>query len=99
MSSFDIVSEVDLQELRNAVDQAQRELRTRFDFRNVEAGFELQEETVVVHAPEDFQVAQLEDILRDKLAGRGLDGRCLTPGTIEGAGKVRRQAFTPFARH
>lgn len=94
MPSFDIVSEVDLQELRNAVDQAQRELRTRFDFRNVDAGFELQEETVVVHGPEDFQIAQLEDILRDKLAGRGLDGRCLDPGAIEGAGKVRRQAFT-----
>jgi uncharacterized protein YajQ (UPF0234 family) len=94
MPSFDIVSEVDLQELRNAVDQAQRELRTRFDFRNVDAGFELQDETVTVHGPEDFQIAQLEDILRDKLAGRGLDGRCLNPGTIEGAGKVRRQAFT-----
>ncbi len=93
MPSFDIVSEVDLQELRNAVDQAQRELRNRFDFRNVDAGFELVNEIVQIHAPEDFQVGQLEDILRDKIAGRGLDARCLDPKSIEGAGKVRRQSF------
>ena len=94
MPSFDIVSEVDIQEVRNGVDQAQRELRNRFDFKNVDAGFELVEELIQVHAPEDFQLAQLEDILRDKLAGRGVDGRALTPGEIEGAGKVRRQRFS-----
>ena len=93
MPSFDIVSEVDIQEVRNGVDQATRELRNRFDFKNVDAGFELNEEVIVVHAPEDFQIAQLEDILRDKLAGRGIDGRCLDPGDIEGAGKVRRQTY------
>ncbi|MEM7080357.1 MAG: YajQ family cyclic di-GMP-binding protein [Pseudomonadota bacterium] len=93
MPSFDIVSEVDLQEVRNAVDQATRELRNRFDFKNVDAGFELLEETIRIHAPEDFQIAQLEDILRDKLAARGVDGRALDPGDTEGAGKVRRQSF------
>lgn len=93
MPSFDIVSEVDMQEVRNAVDQAVRELRNRFDFRNVDAGFELQDDGIQLHAPEDFQIAQLEDILRDKLAGRSIDGRCLDGGTIEGAGKVRRQVF------
>ena len=93
MASFDIVSEVDFQEVRNGVDQALRELRNRFDFRNVDAGFELAEESIQVHAPEDFQIGQLVDILRDKLAGRGIDGRCLDPEDIEGAGKVRRQRF------
>ena len=93
MPSFDIVSEVDLQEVRNGVDQAVRELRNRFDFRNVDAGIALEEETILIHAPEDFQIAQLEDILRDKMAGRGLDSRCMEAGTIEGAGKVRRQRF------
>ena len=93
MPSFDIVSEVDMQEVRNGVDQAVRELRNRFDFRGVDSGFELEEETILIHAPEDFQIAQLEDILRDKLAGRGIDGRSLDPGEIEGAGKVRRQRF------
>ena len=94
MPSFDIVSEVDMQEVRNGVDQAVRELRTRFDFRNIDAGFELLEEGIRVHAPEDFQLTQLEDVLRDKLAGRGIDGRCLVPGDIEGAGKVRRQVYS-----
>ena len=60
----------------------------RLDFRNVDAGFELLETGVQIHAPEDFQIAQLEDILRDKLAGRGVDGRCLDPGEIEGAEDV-----------
>jgi len=91
MPSFDIVSEVDFQEVRNGVDQALRELRNRFDFRNVDAGFELAEESIQVHAPEDFQIGQLVDILLDKLAGRGVDGRYLDPEDIEGAGKVRRQ--------
>lgn len=93
MPSFDIVSEVDMQEVRNGVDQAQRELRNRFDFRNVDAGFELSENGILTHAPEDFQLGQLEDILRDKLAGRGLDGRCLDKQESEGAGKVRRQLY------
>ncbi len=93
MPSFDIVSEVDLQEVRNGVDQAVRELRNRFDFKNVDAGFALDDETILIHAPEDYQIAQLEDILRDKLAGRDIDGRCIEPGTIEGAGKVRRQRY------
>ena len=94
MPSFDIVSEVDMQEIRNGVDQAQRELRNRFDFKNNDAGFELVDDLIQVHAPEDFQLAQLEDILRDKLAGRGVDGRALNPGETEGAGKVRRQRFS-----
>lgn len=93
MPSFDIVSEVDAQEVRNAVDQATRELRNRFDFRGVDAGLELLDSGVQLHAPEDFQIAQLEDILRDKLAGRGIDARCLDGGDTEGAGKVRRQHF------
>lgn len=94
MPSFDIVSEVDLQEVRNGVDQAVRELRNRFDFKNVDAGFELIDERIQVHAPEDFQIAQLEDILRDKLAGRGIDTRVLDSTDTEGAGKVRRQSFS-----
>ncbi len=94
MPSFDIVSEVDMQEVRNAVDQAVRELRNRFDFRNIDAGFELLESGVRLHAPEDFQLGQLEDILRDKFAARDVDGKSLVPGDIEGLGKVRRRQFT-----
>ena len=69
MPSFDIVSEVDLQEARNAVDNASREVESRFDFRGVEATFELNEanKTIKVLSESDFQVNQLLDILRAKL--------------------------------
>ena len=93
MPSFDIVSEVDLHEMRNAVDQAARELRSRFDFRGVDASFELGEAGVQLLAMEDFQLRQMENMLRDKMARRGVDGACLDPGPIEGAGKQRRQQF------
>ena len=76
MPSFDIVSEVDLQEVRNAVENATREVETRFDFRNVEATFELNEQnkTIKVLSESDFQVNQLLDILRAKLLKRGIEG-------------------------
>lgn len=93
MPSFDVVSEVDLQEVRNAVDQANRELASRFDFRGVDASFELSDEGIRVAAQEEFQVDQLEDILRDKLVRRGIDTRCLEPGKVEGAGKQKRRTF------
>ncbi len=93
MPSFDIVSEVDLHEVRNAVDQTSRELRNRFDFRGVDAAVSLEDERILISAPEEFQIAQLEEILRDKLAGRGIDGRSLAAGDIEGVGKVKRQSF------
>lgn len=73
MPSFDIVSEVDTVELRNAVDNSNRELSTRFDFRNVDASFELKDETVKLAAEDDFQLRQLMDILRGNLAKRGVD--------------------------
>ena len=94
MPSFDIVSEVDQQEVRNAVDQAVRELRNRFDFRDVDAAISLEDAGVLIEAPEEFQIKQLEDILRDKLASRNVDVRYLEPGDVEGAGKVKRKKYT-----
>ena len=91
MPSFDVVSEIDLQEVRNVVDQAARELRGRFDFRGVDAGLALEGETIGLWAPEEFQIAQLLDILHDKMAKRRLDISALDPGDVEGAGKVKRQ--------
>lgn len=93
MPSFDVVSEVDFQEVRNAVDQAARELGTRFDFRGVDAGFDLAEERIQLHAEEEFQLGQMLDILRDKLVKRGVDTRALDPGEVEASGKQKRQAF------
>ena len=93
MPSFDVVSEIDLQEVRNVVDHAARELRGRFDFRGVDAGVSLEGDQVQLWAPEEFQVAQLLDILHDKMAKRRLDVSALAPGEVEGAGKVKRQTI------
>ena len=93
MPAFDVVSEVDLQEVRNAVDQASRELRSRFDFRGVDASFELSDQGIQLAAFEDFQLKQMEDMLRAKMASRNIDAASLDPQPIEGAGKQRRQLF------
>jgi uncharacterized protein YajQ (UPF0234 family) len=77
MPSFDIVSEVDTHELTNAIDQANRELSTRFDFKGVDAAFELDDATVNLSAPSEFQLKQMNDILRARLIARGIDARCL----------------------
>jgi len=79
--------------VRNAVDQAQRELRTRFDFKGVEAEIVFEESGILLSAPEEFQLKQLKDILRDKMVARGVDSRYLISGTVEGVGKVRRQSL------
>lgn len=93
MPSFDIVSEVDLQEVRNAVDQAGRELETRFDFRGVDSGFDLDGEHITLHAEEAFQLGQMLDILESKLIKRGIDVRVLDAGEVEASGKQKRQRF------
>lgn len=92
MPSFDIVSEVDIHELTNAVDQANRELQKRFDFQGVDAGFEQDNMAVNQHAPSDFQLEQMLDILRKRLVARGIDMRAMEPGEIESnlAGARRR---------
>ena len=73
MPSFDIVSEVDAHELANAVDQANRELDNRFDFRGTGSKFELADFVVTVSAPSEFQVKQMMPILTEKLARRKID--------------------------
>ena len=77
MPSFDVVSEVDRQEVRNAVDQANRELATRFDFKGTNATFGLEDEQVVMKAPDEFQLHQMYEILTKRLVGRRIDIRCL----------------------
>lgn len=73
MPSFDIVSDVDQHELTNAVDQANREIANRFDFKGVDAKFELEEKAVKLEAPADFQLKQMQEILSLKLTKRGID--------------------------
>jgi uncharacterized protein YajQ (UPF0234 family) len=77
MPSFDVISEVDKHELTNAVDQANRELSTRFDFKGTTAKFELDKMVITQSAPSDFQLQQMLDILRGRLAARKIDLRAL----------------------
>ena len=77
MPSFDVISEVDKHELTNAVDQANRELSTRFDFKGTTAKFELDKMVITQSAPSEFQLQQMLDILRGRLAARKIDLRAL----------------------
>ena len=83
MPSFDVVSEFEKQELTNAVDQANRELDTRFDFKKIKAKFEQQELNVLMSAEVDFQLKQMQDILESKLIKRGIDIMCMDVGDVE----------------
>ena len=94
MPSFDVVSEVDSHELTNAVDQANRELTTRFDFKGVDARFSLDDNVISQSAPSDFQLKQMSDILRARLIARGIDARCLEEGEVETNLAGARQKIT-----
>ena len=92
MPSFDIVSEVDKQEVRNAVDQVNKEVSTRFDFKGSDARVEQADYVLTVHTDTDFQLDQVQDILSQKLAKRGVDVKCLELGSVEkvSGNKVKR---------
>ena len=77
MPSFDVVSELNAHEVANALDQANRELAQRFDFKDTGARFELEESTVTLHAEVDFQLKQMLEILKLRLGKRGIDLACL----------------------
>ena len=77
MPSFDAVSELNAHEVANAIDQANRELSQRFDFKDTGARFELKELTVTLHAQVDFQLKQMLEILKLRLSKRGVDLKCL----------------------
>lgn len=95
MPSFDVVSEVNKHELTNAVDQANRELATRFDFKGVDAKFLLEDEKLIkLTAPSDFQITQMADILKQRLGARQIDFRCLEFGDIETNLGGARQSVT-----
>jgi len=83
MPSFDTVSEIDNHELTNAVDQANREIGNRFDFKGTGSKIELKGRTLKLVSTAEFQVKQVMDILQTKLSKRGIDIRCLDAGPIE----------------
>jgi uncharacterized protein YajQ (UPF0234 family) len=94
MPSFDIVSEVDKHELRNAVDQANREVQTRFDFKGSNAEYVLNDLNVAMSAASDFQLKQMLDILIQKASKRGIDVNAIESGTPETALNSAKQTVT-----
>ena len=91
MPSFDIVSEFDKHEGANAVDQANREVQSRFDFKGVDASFTLEGDKVQLEAEVDFQLKQMLDILRNKLIARSIDPRIMDVQDAEVSGVKARQ--------
>ncbi len=93
MPSFDAVSEVDLQEVTNAVNQANREVGNRYDFKGSCATIESKENQITVKADNEFQLGQVKDILHLKLAKRGIDILSLTAGKIQPGNNQVRQTI------
>jgi uncharacterized protein YajQ (UPF0234 family) len=105
MPSFDVVSEFDAHEASNAIDQANREVGTRFDFKGTGSKYVLEEQVVNLTSQADFQLQQMLDILRQKLAKRGIDIACMKEEEVEITGSEARQKVilrkgidTPLAR-
>jgi len=94
MPSFDVVSEVDKHELSNALDQANREIGTRYDFKGSNARIEHSGNLLSLEAESEFQVKQMIPILREKMAKRGIDVECLELGDIVEMNKRARQPIT-----
>ena len=92
MPSFDVVSEADMIEVRNAVDQSNKEISTRFDFKGSDARVEQKENDLTAFADSDFQLSQVRDVLTSKLAKRKVDVRFLDEGKVEkiGGDKVKQ---------
>ncbi len=91
MPSFDIVSEIDQHELTNAMDQSNREIQNRYDFKGTNAKIELSDNKLTLHAESEFQLEQMADILRMKMAKRDIDIKCLEFGEVEESLKQARQ--------
>jgi cyclic-di-GMP-binding protein len=92
MPTFDIVSQVDRQEVKNAVEQTNKEVTNRFDFKGSDARVEQNELVLTVYADDEFKLGQVTDVLRARLAKRNVDVRALEPGSLEkiSGDKVKR---------
>ena len=94
MPSFDVISEVNQQEVINAVDQANREVGTRFDFKDAGARYEVSKSVVTMRAAEEFHLKAMLDVLQSKLVKRGVDLKCLSIAEPAVTGKEARQEVT-----
>lgn len=86
-SSFDVVSQVDMQEMDNAVNQVKKEISQRYDFRGSDASIELGENNIKIAGEDEYKLNTIIDMLRVKMAKRGVPLRCLEPGKVEPAAK------------
>ena len=91
MPSFDVVSDFDAHEASNGVDQANREVNTRFDFKGTGSSFTLEGQVISLTTQSDFQLKQMLDMLRQKLAKRGIDIACMEEQEPEFSGNEARQ--------
>jgi|TARA_B100001059_G_scaffold233705_1_gene274416 uncharacterized protein YajQ (UPF0234 family) len=94
MPSFDIKSELDHHEVTNAVDQANRVLQNRFDFKGTGAEFTISDKEINLSAKEEFQIHQMLPVLNESLAKRGVDLKSLKPGDVEVSGSSSQQVIT-----
>ena len=94
MPSFDVVSEIDMHETANAVDQANREVGNRFDFKGTDSRYALEDTQITLYSQSDFQLRQMLDIMQTKLSKRGIDIACLKIEDPEISGKTARQRIT-----
>ena len=92
MPSFDIVSQVNQQEVKNALEQANKEIQNRYDFKGSDARIEQDELALTVYADDEFKLGQVTDVLRQRMAKRNIDVRCLELGAVEkiSGDKVKR---------
>ena len=93
MPSFDIKSEIDKHELTNVVDQANRVLKNRFDFKDAGAEFKLNDDSILLTAKEDFHIKQMAPVLQEAITKRKMDIRILKPGKIEISNNTARQTI------
>jgi len=94
MPSFDIISEFDKHELTNAVDQANKEVSTRFDFKGTDSSFELNDDKVIMISQSTFQLQQMFSVICSKLTKRGIDIACMETADPKPSGKGMRQEIT-----
>src|SRR5437660_1911993 len=94
-NSFDVVSKVDLQEVSNAIQQALKEVHTRFDLKDSKSNIELEKDAIVLHSADEYKLKAVTDVLQQKLVKRGVSLKALTYGTVEpAASSTVRQKIT-----
>ena len=94
MPTFDVVSEVDMHEMTNAVDQAAREIGNRFDFKGVDTELNLKDDVLAVSAEVDFQIHQMLDVLQNKMVKRGIEISCLKTAEVNTVGQKATMQVT-----